>query len=97
MRAELHDRNVKITLICPGRVKTDVSVHSLTGDGKQYGKMDKGQANGVPVERCAGIIVRAIKCRRKEVFIGFPERFLLCTKRLCPPLYYWLVNRASPT
>lgn len=97
MRAELHDQNVGVTMICPGRVQTDVSVHSLTGDGRQYGKMDKGQADGVPVERCARIIVRAIQCNRKEVFIGFGERFLLVVKRVCPPLFYWIVNRASPT
>jgi dehydrogenase/reductase SDR family protein 7B len=97
MRAELHDKNIKVTIVCPGRVQTDVSVHSLTGDGKQYGKMDKGQANGVPAAKCARIIMRAIKCNRKEVFIGSTERFLLIVKRVCPPFYYWIVNRASPT
>jgi dehydrogenase/reductase SDR family member 7B len=97
MRAELHDRNVKVTMICPGRVRTDISVHSLTGDGKIYGKMDAGQAHGVPVERCARIIARAIRCNRKEVFIGGAERFLLLVKRICPPLFYWIVNRVSPT
>jgi dehydrogenase/reductase SDR family protein 7B len=97
LRAEVHDKNVKVTLICPGRVKTDISVNSLVGDGKKYGKMDEGQAHGVPVEKCVRIIVRAIKCNRKEVFIGGPERFLLAVKRICPPLYYFIVNRASPT
>ena len=97
LRAELHDQNVKVTLVCPGRIKTDISVKFLTGDGKLYGKMDQGQVNGVPVEKCARIIVRAIEHDRKEVFIGKAELFLLEIKRLCPPLYYWIVNRASPT
>jgi short-subunit dehydrogenase len=97
MRAELHDKNVKVVMICPGRIKTDISIHSLTGDGKIYGKMDQGQARGVPVEKCARIIVRAIRHNRKEVFIGRVELFLLTIKRICPPLFYWIVNRASPT
>jgi short-subunit dehydrogenase len=97
LRAELHDKNVKVTMICPGRVSTDVSINSLTGDGKKYGKMDAGQANGVPVERCAKIIAGAILKNRKEVFIGTKEVFLLVVKRICPTLYYWIVNRASPT
>jgi dehydrogenase/reductase SDR family protein 7B len=97
LRAELHDKHVKITMICPGRIKTDISINSLTGDGKMYGKMDKGQEQGVPVEKCARIIVRAIICNRKEVFIGGAELFLLAVKRMCPPFYYWIVNRASPT
>jgi len=97
LRAELHDKKVQVTLICPGRVKTDVSVHSLTGDGKKYGKMDAGQEHGVPVEKCARIIVNSIKCNRKEVFIGTRELFLLVVKRICPSLFYWIANRASPT
>jgi dehydrogenase/reductase SDR family member 7B len=97
LRAELHPKNVKVTLICPGRVKTNISINSLTGQGEKYGKMDAGQAHGVPVEKCARIIVRAIEKNHKEVFIGFQERFLLVIKRVCPPLYYWIVNRVSAT
>jgi short-subunit dehydrogenase len=97
LRAELHDKNIRVTLICPGRVKTDISINSVTGDGKKYGIMDTGQANGVPVGKCARIIVRAIQNNRKEVFIGTAELFLLSVKRICAPMYYWIVNRASPT
>jgi len=97
LRAELHEKNILVTLICPGRVKTDISINSLTGNGKKYGIMDAGQANGVPLDRCVRIIAQAIINNRKEVFIGLPERFLLAVKRICPPLYYLVVNRASPT
>lgn len=97
LRAEVHDRNVGVTIVCPGRIRTDISVNSLTGDGQKYGIMDKGQQNGVPVERCARIILRAVAHGRKEVFIGFREKFLLVVKRICPPLYYTIVNKASPT
>ncbi len=97
LRAECSDKNVTVTIICPGRVRTDISINSLTGEGKKYGKMDKGQANGVSVEKCVHIIANAIERDRKEVFIGFAERFLLLVKRILPPAYYWIVNRASPT
>ncbi len=97
LRAEMHDKNIRVTLICPGRVKTDVSVNSLTGDGQKHGKMDIGQEHGVPVDQCARIIIRAIKRNRKEVFIGRLEVFLLVIKRVCPPLYYLIANQASPT
>lgn len=96
LRAELHDQHVRVTLVCPGRIKTGISVNSLTGNGSKYGKMDAGQSNGVPVEKCARIIVRAIHHNRKEVFIGGPEVFLLVIKRLFTPLYYWIANHASP-
>ncbi len=97
LRAELHQDNIQVTIVCPGRIKTDISVHSLMGDGQTYGKMDKGQVQGVPVEKCARIIVRGIEHNRKEIFIGKRELLLLIIKRLCPPLYYKIVNHASPT
>jgi len=97
LRAELHDKHVQVTMVVPGRIKTDISIHSLTGNGAVYGKMDSGQARGVPVDTCARTIVRAIEANRKEIFIGRLELFLLAVKRVCPPLYYWIVNRASPT
>ncbi len=97
LRAELKDQNVQVTLVCPGRIKTDISLNCLTGDGSLYGKMDKGQENGVPVEKCARIIARAIAHNRKEVFIGLPELFLLSVKRVCAPLYYLITQNASPT
>ncbi len=97
LRAELYQDNVQVTIVCPGRIKTDISVHSLMGDGQSYGKMDKGQAEGVPVEKCCRIIARAIEHNRKEIFIGKRELLLLVIKRVCPPLYYWIVSHASPT
>jgi dehydrogenase/reductase SDR family protein 7B len=97
LRAELYQDNVQVTIVCPGRIKTDISVHSLMGDGQTYGKMDKGQAQGVPVEKCARIIVRGIEHNRKEIFIGKIELLLLIIKRVCPPLYYKIVSHASPT
>jgi short-subunit dehydrogenase len=97
LRAELRSYNINVTIICPGRIKTEISVHSLTGDGSRYGVMDKGQINGVPVDTCARIIRRAVENNRKEVFIGKGEIFLLVIKRACPWLYYKLVNRISPT
>jgi short-subunit dehydrogenase len=97
LRAEVHDKKINITMICPGRVHTDISFNSLTGDGKLYGKMDKGQEKGVPLDKCIRVIIRAIKHNRKEVFVGGPELFLLEVKRICPPLYYWIANHASPT
>ncbi|MBN2482556.1 MAG: SDR family oxidoreductase [Bacteroidales bacterium] len=97
LRAELHGQNIRVTIVCPGRINTDLSLRALTGNGTEHGVMDKNQEHGVPVARCARIIRRSIEHNRKEVFIGKSETFLLVIKRICPPLYYLIVNRASPT
>lgn len=97
LRAELWGTGVGVTLVCPGRVRTDISIHSLTGDGSVHGRMDPGQEHGMPVERCARIIAEAVRRGRREILIGAPERLLYLFRRLCPPLFYGLVERLRPT
>ncbi len=94
---ELWNQNIKVTLVYPGRVRTDVSVNSITKDGKQYGLMDPGQARGIPVELCAKRILRAIERNKKELLMGTGERFLYTMKKFIPPLYYWIARKTSPT
>lgn len=96
LRAELRGTGVGVTLVCPGRIRTDISIHSLKGDGTVYGRMDAGQERGMPVERCARIIVEAVRRRRKEILIGAPERLLYFIRRFCPPLFYGITERINP-
>jgi len=47
LRAEVYKYNIKVTLICPGFVQTNVSKNALTGTGKPQNIMDKAIQNGV--------------------------------------------------
>ncbi len=76
-----------ITIVSPGRINTSISLNALTGKGDTYGKMDKGQLNGIPVDKCAMIIREAILQKKKHLFIGKPERMLWWLWWLYPPLY----------
>jgi short-subunit dehydrogenase len=97
LRAEIWPNRIHIVLIVPGRIRTKISLNAVTANGTPHGKLDRGQLKGISAERCAARIVRAISNKRKEVFIGRMELVLLVIKRLFPPLYYYIVNRASPT
>ena len=50
LRAEIHDKNIAVTIICPGYVSTEVSNNALTADGTKYNINDKGNANGMSTE-----------------------------------------------
>ncbi|MBN1415568.1 MAG: SDR family oxidoreductase [Bacteroidales bacterium] len=93
---ELWSKNIRITLVYPGRVHTDVSINSLDKDGKPYGIMDPGQAKGIPVETCAKKIIRAIERNRKKLLLGRGETFLYYMKKFIPPVYYFLARKTSP-
>jgi dehydrogenase/reductase SDR family member 7B len=93
LRAELVKDNISITIVSPGRVKTDISLNAITGSGGSYDKMDPGQAEGMPADECAARIVKAIKNKRKEVLIGQKEVALVYIRRFLPILYHKIVTR----
>lgn len=70
LRAELVHQNIAITLICPGFVKTAVSIHAFVGDGSAQGSMDEGQKKGMDVEIFTQKMLKAIAQQKKEVYIG---------------------------
>jgi len=93
--AEYHRKGIRVTLFSPGRVRTNISIHALEKDGKEHGKMDPGQANGITPEKCARKMIRAMKRNRKDVLIGGPELVMVWIHKYCKWLYYRLVNRIT--
>ncbi len=95
LRAEHHLDNLKVTLICPGFIKTNVSINALTADGKPLNQMDEAQANGMSAEECAKQIYRAIVNGKEEVYIGGKETFGVYLKRFFPSLFSRFLNKAK--
>jgi dehydrogenase/reductase SDR family protein 7B len=96
LRLEHHKDNIKVLMVCPGRVKTNFSYGALTSTGSQHGQMDKGQANGVSVEYCAAKIDKAIKKNKKQILVGKKELIMAYLKRFAPWLFYWIALRIDP-
>jgi len=85
LRAEIPE-TVSITMVCPGFVKTNVSVNALTGDGSALGTMDRAQAHGLDVEPSAARALAAIDARKLEVYIAGPEGKAIWLQRFAPAL-----------
>jgi len=97
LRCETFDRGIKVTLLFPGRVQTNISLHALTRDGRPHGVMDHGQDSGISAALCAKKIVRAVERNKKNALIGGKELLMVYFKRYVPPLFYFLVNKVKPT
>lgn len=98
MRAEHHDDQIKVTLICPGFIKTNISYNALIGSGEVQNKMDNAQANGMSPEKFAKKAVKAIAAHKQEVYIGgFLEVFAIYVKRFNPWLYSVLIRKMAVT
>jgi dehydrogenase/reductase SDR family protein 7B len=97
LRAEVHDQGIRVTLLLPGYVRTDISLHALGPDGQPYGRMDDNQAGGMPAETCARQMVDAIERGRAEVVVSRPyERFGRWLGRHLPALFRIIVRRERP-
>lgn len=97
LRAELRGTGVGVTVLCPGFVRTDVSLNALTGDGTPQGTMDDAQAAGMSPERCAERMITAIEAGRREVLIGGREILAVHLNRLLPGLFARVIARAKVT
>lgn len=94
---ELQDKGIRTTLVCPGRVKTNISVHALDKDGKPYGKMSAGQAGGISPESCARQIIKAVRKNKREVLVGGKELIMPRLKQYFPRIFYKLVLKIDPS
>ncbi|RUT73418.1 SDR family oxidoreductase [Ancylomarina longa] len=95
LRAELSHDNIKVTIVSPGRIRTNISINALIENGDSYNKMDDGQLNGMSARDCAIKIVRAIKKDKKELLVGKKELTMVYIRKFFPALFYKLVTRIS--
>ena len=96
VQAETYDQNIRVTIVCPGRVQTNISKYALEKDGKQHGKMDAGQAGGVTPQQAADKIVKAVYKKKREVLVGRYELLMAYIKQFCPGLAAKLARRIKP-
>lgn len=93
VQAENYDKHIRVTLVCPGRVRTRISFYALEKDGSLHGKLDAGQAKGITPEKAACQIVRAIARKRREVRVGSTELLMARIKQFFPGLCAFLSRK----
>ena len=86
LRAEEYQNNIHVNIAVPGYIKTEFSVNALTSDGSKYGKIDRGQINGMNANKCAKIIIKNILKEKEEFLVGGKETFAALLKRYFPQL-----------
>ena len=84
LRAETHDAGLRVTLVCPGYVRTPISLHALAPDGQAHGKMDDNQTKGMAPDEFARQLLRAVSQQKQEVYIGGLETYGIYLKRFLP-------------
>ncbi len=94
---ELRSKGIKVTIVAPGRIQTDLSYSALTKDGTPHGKMDDGQKYGMPLETCVLQILQGISKAKHEVLIGRKELVMVHIYRKIPRLFHYIISKVKPT
>lgn len=93
LRAEIWRDGLWVTTICPGYIRTAISVNALNQHGQPNNRMDDNQANGLSAEACAAQILRAIRKRKREAYIGgLKETAGAYLKRYAPGLLWRMIR-----
>jgi short-subunit dehydrogenase len=93
---EHYSDNIYTTIVCPGRIQTNISKHALDKDGKASGTMDKGLAEGMDVDVCAAKIKRGIDRKKREVLVGKKELLLVYIHKYFPRLFWKIAPGIDP-
>lgn len=97
LRAELGNTPIQITLLCPGFIRTNVSLNALTADGSKQGVMDEATGKGMLPENLARKILRVLEAGKEEAYFGGKEILGVYLKRFFPAYFSRLIKRAKVT
>jgi short-subunit dehydrogenase len=96
LRMEIYDDNVKVMIVCPGKIATNISMNAVTPDGSSHGKMDDATEQGVSAEYCAQQILKGVANNTEELLVGGKELKSVWVKRIFPKLFSKLIRKQNP-
>ncbi len=97
LRCEVYDKGISVNIICPGFIKTNVTINSVTATGEKHNQMDEHQENGMSAIACAQQILEAIYKNKEEVLIGGKETYGVLIKRILPGYFSKMIRKRKVT
>lgn len=99
LRTEVWKDNIKVTIIMPGYIRTNVSLNAVTAQGEKLNELGKNIGSGYPADKTAVQILKAIEKGKFETFVGRPfskEWMAIHLMRLFPSLAIRVFRNAVP-
>ena len=95
LRMEVYDNNIQVLMVCPGKIKTNVSINAITENGEKLNEMEASHEKAMSAEDCAIQILYAISKSKYEVFIGGAELNAVRLKRFFPNLFFRIIRKVK--
>jgi short-subunit dehydrogenase len=96
LRLENEKKGISVLMVCPGKIKTNVSLNAASSTGDSHNKMDPSHQNAMSAQECAKQIIAGIMNDKEEIFIGGKELLIVKIKRFFPKLFGKLIRKQSP-
>jgi dehydrogenase/reductase SDR family protein 7B len=94
-RLETEKDGIKTLIVCPGKVKTNISFNAVTDKGK-HDKMDESHEHAMSAAECANSILAAIQNGDEEILVGGKEIMAVKIRRFFPKWFGRIIRKQSP-
>jgi dehydrogenase/reductase SDR family member 7B len=84
LRAETAKTNLKIQLVIPGFVRTNITASGFRGDGSINGKMQTAMEKGMDPIACAERILLGVSLGKEEFLVAGKEKYTVLLHRFFP-------------
>jgi len=86
LRIEMAPHGVSVTVAYPGVVATDIRLRGYNAQGLSAGQSKLDEADAMPVDTCARLILAAVDQRKREVVMSAKGRLARWLKLIAPGL-----------
>jgi short-subunit dehydrogenase len=90
---ENKDQGIRVTIVCPGSIKTNIALAALNKEGLPANAVDARLDKGMEARLCAKKIIAAVAKEKKEVLIGKSEIIPVYLKRFFPSIFWKLMYK----
>lgn len=90
LRAEGHRDHIRVTMVCPGFIDTDIAVKAIEAAGgteaTKQSERARANAEGIAPAECATVILNGVARESREVYVGGKEVAGIYLRRYAPGL-----------
>lgn len=92
---EISKFNINVTIAIPSHIRTNIDINALTHNGEKTNKPDPKIKSGIPADKCAKKIIRAIEKNKYQVFIAGKDILAYYLHKISPTLYIKLIQKLN--
>ncbi len=94
LRVEGADLGVKVSVVCPGYIKTPIfHTSKLIKIDRQKMLESLPERFGITPEECASVILRGVERNKATIVVTGMAKVLWMLQRICPGLILWMMRR----